>query len=145
VAEEHAGHFASIEQSLSERRCFRLFGSREIARAGGHDGLTRKKLQSRRVRSGFGLDEHTSDVGSTRAASKQCSLALLEARHSLSLHRLPAYGRRMTVSTRTLRALALFLIVVPLPLGAQADPAPAVANASLPAPRYAQPDDPWIY
>ena len=51
----------------------------------------------------------------------------------------------MTVSTRTLSALAPFLLLVPLPLGAQADPLPAAAIASLPAPRYAQPDDPWIY
>ena len=53
----------------------------------------------------------------------------------------------MTISTRLLRAFALSLLLVPvLPLGAQvAAPLPAATTASLPAPRYAQPDDPWIY
>lgn len=51
----------------------------------------------------------------------------------------------MIISTRFLRALAPFVLLVPLPLGAQADSLPALTATSLPAPRYAQPDDPWIY
>lgn len=52
----------------------------------------------------------------------------------------------MTILSRSLRALSPLLLLVPLPLGAQvAAPPPAVANAEMPSPRYAQPDDPWIY
>jgi zinc protease len=45
---------------------------------------------------------------------------------------------------RALRALAPFLLLAPLPLAAQQAAAPATTTA-LPAPRYIQPDDPWIY
>jgi len=52
----------------------------------------------------------------------------------------------MTFASRALRALAPFLLLVPLPLAAQqAAVAPAPAASSAAAPRYAQPDDPWIY
>jgi ABC-type antimicrobial peptide transport system permease subunit len=44
---------------------------------------------------------------------------------------------------RALRALAPFLLLAPLPLAAQQAVAPATTTA-LPAPRYAQPNDPWI-
>lgn len=50
----------------------------------------------------------------------------------------------MTPFTRALRALAPLLLLAPLP-GAAQQVAPLQAAASLPAPRYAQPDDPWIY
>ncbi len=50
----------------------------------------------------------------------------------------------MTLSMRSLRALAPLLLVTSLPLAAQ-QAAPAAAPAPLPAPRYAQPNDPWIY
>ena len=63
----------------------------------------------------------------------------------------PSYVERvlgpvMTISTRSLRALTPFLLLLSVPLGAQevAPPAPATSVA-LPAPRYAKPDDPWIY
>jgi zinc protease len=50
----------------------------------------------------------------------------------------------MTPFTRALRALAPLLLLTPLP-GAAQQVAPAPVAPSLPAPRYAQPDDPWIY
>src|SRR5688572_6742162 len=50
----------------------------------------------------------------------------------------------MTLAPRAFRALAPFLLLAPLPLAAQqVAPAPAAAPAAQP--RYAQPDDPWIY
>ena len=50
-------------------------------------------------------------------------------------------GPVMSFSLRAQRVLALLLVLAPIPTAAQqvaAPPAPA-------APRYAQPDDPWIY
>ena len=52
----------------------------------------------------------------------------------------------MTLASRAFRAFAPFLLLAPLPLAAQQAatvPAPAVKTPA--APRYAQPDDPWIY
>ena len=46
--------------------------------------------------------------------------------------------------TRALRALAPLLLLAPLP-GAAQQVAPAQVAAPLAVPRYAQPDDPWIY
>ena len=49
----------------------------------------------------------------------------------------------MTFLKRVLPALAVLLLLAPQPGAAQALPTrPATA---APAPRYAQPDDPWIY
>jgi zinc protease len=56
-------------------------------------------------------------------------------------------GPVMSFSLRAQRVLALLLVLAPLPAAAQqvaAPPAPAAAPAPA-APRYAQPDDPWIY
>jgi zinc protease len=53
----------------------------------------------------------------------------------------------MTLASRALRALVPLLLLAPLPLAAQqAARAPVAAPAAASAaPRYAQPDDPWIY
>jgi zinc protease len=54
----------------------------------------------------------------------------------------------MTLASRALRAFAPLLLIAPLPLSAQqAATAPVSVPAVQPsaAPRYAQPDDPWIY
>src|SRR5687768_17712502 len=51
----------------------------------------------------------------------------------------------MTLHSRALRALAPLLLLAPLPLAAQQAAVAPSAAAALPAPRYAQPDDPWIY
>jgi zinc protease len=51
----------------------------------------------------------------------------------------------MTLHSRALRILAPFLLLAPLPLAAQQVAAAPATTAALPAPRYAQPDDPWIY
>jgi zinc protease len=54
----------------------------------------------------------------------------------------------MTLASRAFRAFASLLLVVPLPLAAQqaaTAPVPVQAVALAPTPRYAQPDDPWIY
>ena len=40
-AEEHAGHFAGVEQRLRQRRGLGLLGRGEVARARGHDLLAR--------------------------------------------------------------------------------------------------------
>src|SRR5690606_26294682 len=80
--------------------------------------------------------------------------------HSLSLHRGAYYGAAMNLSQRTLRILVPLLIIAPLHAAAQqpapvqpvpVQPVPVQAPATQPAPslvlapRYAQPDDPWIY
>ena len=54
-------------------------------------------------------------------------------------------GAVMTFLSRALRALAPFLLLTPLPLAAQRVAVPPATTAPLPAPRYTQPDDPWIY
>src|SRR5688572_10380786 len=55
-------------------------------------------------------------------------------------------GAAMTFASRSLRALTPLLLLVPLPTQAQQNPAPTTpAQSAPPAPRYAQPDDPWIY
>ena len=51
----------------------------------------------------------------------------------------------MTLHSRALRVLAPFLLLAPLPLAAQQAAVAPATTAALPAPRYAQPDDPWIY
>lgn len=51
----------------------------------------------------------------------------------------------MTLHSRALRVLAPFLLLAPLPLAAQQTAAPPATTTALPPPRYAQPDDPWIY
>jgi zinc protease len=54
----------------------------------------------------------------------------------------------MTLASRALRALAPLLLFAPLPLVAQqAAPVRITVPAipQFPAPRYTQPDDPWIY
>lgn len=51
----------------------------------------------------------------------------------------------MTRLSRALRALAPFLLLAPLPLAAQQAAVAPAATAALPAPRFAQPNDPWIY
>jgi zinc protease len=54
-------------------------------------------------------------------------------------------GGVMTRLSRALRALAPFLLLAPLPLAAQQAAVAPATTAALPAPRYAQPNDPWIY
>lgn len=57
----------------------------------------------------------------------------------------------MVFPTRVLRALVPALLFVPLPSAAQQqaapEPVPVVvpAPAALPAPKYAEPNDPWIF
>ena len=51
----------------------------------------------------------------------------------------------MTLPLRALRAFAPLLLLAPLPLAAQQAALPPATSTALPAPRYAQPDDPWIY
>lgn len=52
----------------------------------------------------------------------------------------------MTFSMRALRALSPLLLLAPIPLAAQQAPViNAPAATAVAAPRYAQPDDPWIY
>jgi zinc protease len=51
----------------------------------------------------------------------------------------------MVFLQRGARALALLLLFAQLPAAAQAPAQNAVPAAALPAPRYARPDDPWIF
>ena len=51
----------------------------------------------------------------------------------------------MILLTRALRALAPLLLLAPLPLAAQQAAILPPTTTALPAPRYAQPNDPWIY
>ena len=68
-------------------------------------------------------------------------------KHSLVLHPFTPYLARMIVITRALGALltALSLAAVPLLAQQPAPPPAASAAVAVPAPRYARPDDPWIY
>lgn len=51
----------------------------------------------------------------------------------------------MTLLSRLPRVLLPLLLLAPIPLVAQVAGSSPTAPAALPAPRYAQPDDPWIY
>ena len=52
----------------------------------------------------------------------------------------------MSPFSRAFRALAPLLLLAPLPLAAQQSATVSVpAIQPTPAPRYLQPDDPWIY
>ena len=54
----------------------------------------------------------------------------------------------MTFASRALRVLVLLVLAVPLPLTAQQASRPTIVVPAIqpfPAPRYLQPDDPWIY
>lgn len=51
----------------------------------------------------------------------------------------------MTFLSRASRALFPLLLLAPIPLIAQVAGSTSTPSAALPAPRYAQPDDPWIY
>src|SRR5215471_12198258 len=62
-AKEYPCHALDLEKPRGKRRNERgFFGVSEVARAVLKDGPARKKLQSRRVRRCFGLNEHNAPL-----------------------------------------------------------------------------------